>query len=62
MGLESSPRKIVLVEQVKNMVEVACYSVIGRELFHSKCSFQHYSVLKFRYIKKDLSGFKPNRS
>lgn len=54
------PRKIVLVEQVKNMVEVACYSVIGRKLFHSgKCSFQFCSVLKFLYMKKDLSGLNP---
>ena len=54
------PRKIVLVEQVKNMVEVACYSVIGRKLFHSgKCPFQFCSVLKFLYMKKDLSGLNP---
>ena len=53
------PQKIVLVEQVKNMVEVACYSVIGRELFHSKCSFQYCSVLKFRYIKKTCQALNP---
>ena len=53
------PRKIVLVEQVKNMVEVACYSVIGRELFYSKCSFQYCSVLKFRYIKKTCQALNP---
>ena len=34
-GSGKFPRKIVLVEQVKDVVEIPCYSVIGRELFHS---------------------------
>ena len=33
-GSGKFPRKIVLVEQVEDVIQIACYSVIGCKLFH----------------------------